>query len=264
MNKDINLILNTIAATAADLDAEGGVVTIKEYSFPWRSAQSAVKTLGVTGAGAALTITLTGSPAVSTEYAFYLTQEVDGDLVSERISWSSPENGTVTITDICDGWRSVLNAHIGAGRFDVAVSGTTSLVITSTAANPIITASSPAFAGLGFSAPAAFPASVGTEGVNEGADLLAEGIVDSFTSTDLPVSGKKYTQYAFALRLPKGHGGFNGQTSDQEVTLNVYLDDSLGANYTALAGDLDRLLDGVPTAPTGSWTLNDLLGLGLT
>ena len=60
--------------------------------------------------------------------------------------------------------------------------------------------------------------------------------------------------------LPKGSGGFNEQTSDQEHTLMLYLNDGGGANYTALFGDIDLLLAGLDAA-TAAWDFSDALAV---
>ena len=70
---------------------------------------------------------------------------------------------------------------------------------------------------------------------------------------DLPVSGKEYTHYEFELMLPKGNGGFNHQTDDQAVGVNMYIDEGAGAGYTALDGELTDILD-------GTYTTADLIG----
>ena len=43
--------------------------------------------------------------------------------------------------------------------------------------------------------------------------------------------------------LPKGSGGFNEQTSDQEHTLMLYLE-TTATNYAALVLEIDKLLAG--------------------
>ena len=43
--------------------------------------------------------------------------------------------------------------------------------------------------------------------------------------------------------LPKGNGGFNGQTSDQEHTLKLYVDEA-GTPSSHFIVDLDKLLNG--------------------
>jgi hypothetical protein len=52
---------------------------------------------------------------------------------------------------------------------------------------------------------------------------------------------------------PKGHGGMNGQTSDQEHVLRMYADSTAGAGYAALDAVIDSLI-------AGSYTTAELLG----
>jgi hypothetical protein len=253
MNKPINIILNTIAATAADLAVAGGVVTIDDYSFPWKKLFSAEKQLAVAGTAGIITAT-PGALASGTEYAFFLTQEVNGEAITERITWVSG-SATPTAAEICDGWRSVVLAHVNAGRFKITVpaAGAATLILpaSSVADYNLTSVSGP----LGSTAQTAAPVSP----VNLGADLLAAGVADSFDS-DLPISGDTYTSYELTLMLPKGSGGFNEQTSDQEHTLNLYLNDTVGANYTALVADVDLLLAGLDAA-TAAWDFSDALAV---
>ena len=252
MNKPINIILNSIAASAADLDVAGGAVTIDDYSFPWKKLFSAEKQLAVAGTAGIITAT-PGALASGTEYAFFLTQEVNGEVITERITWVSG-SATPTAINVADGWRSVVLAHVNAGRFKITVPavGAATLILpaSSVAYYNLTSVSGP----LGSTAQTQAPVSP----VNLGADLLAAGVVDSFDG-DLPLVGSEYTSYELSLKLPKGYGGFNGQTSDQEIKLNLYLDEA-ATNFAALEGDIDALLDGTD-AVTAAWNFSDALAV---
>lgn len=248
MNKPINIILNTIAASAADLSVAGGVVTIDSYSFPWRGMSAAEKSAAVTAATGAITLTPT-SPSAGTEYGFTITQYVAGKKHTSRVGYVAI--ATDTATTVCNNLRTILNAFVSVGKLDVVGSGTSTCVITSTATNPLISVG-------GLDDVAASASSAGTAGVNEGDTLLSEGVSDSFDA-DLPLSGSEYTLYELALKLPKGYGGFNGQTSDQEITLNLWLDEG-ATNFAALEGDVDDLIAGVD-ATTASWNFSDALAV---
>ena len=254
MNKPINIILNTMLAAAADLDVAGGVITIDDYSFPWKKLFSAEKQLAVAGTAGVITAT-PGALAANTEYAFFLTQEVSGEVITERITWVSGSTAPATADIVCDGWRSVVLAHVNAGRFKITVpaAGAVTLILpaSSVADYNLTSVSGP----LGATA----QTTSGVAPVNLGADLLAAGVADSFDS-DLPISGDTYTSYELTLMLPKGSGGFNEQTSDQEHTLNLYLNDTVGANYTALVADVDLLLNGEDAA-TAAWDFSDALAV---
>jgi hypothetical protein len=237
MNKPIEIVLNTIAAAAADLTVVGGVIGIDDYSFPWKKMFSAEKKLSVAGTAGIITAT-PGALSSGTEYAFFLTQEVNGEVITERITWVSG-SATPTAINVADGWRSVVLAHVNAGRFKITVpaAGAATLILpaSSVADYNLTSVSGP----LGSTAQTAAPVSP----VNLGADLLAAGVVDSFDSTQKPVSGKVYTSYELTLMLPKGSGGFNEQTSDQEHTLMLYLE-TTATNYAALVLEIDKLLAG--------------------
>tara|TARA_R110001632_G_scaffold48685_2_gene122520 strand:- start:1510 stop:2271 length:762 start_codon:yes stop_codon:yes gene_type:complete len=253
MNKPIEIVLNTIAATAADLNVVGGIVTIDDYSFPWKKMFSAEKQLSVAGTAGIITAT-PGALSSGTEYAFFLTQEVNGEVITERITWVSG-SATPTAINVADGWRSVVLAHVNAGRFKITVpaAGAVTLILpaSSVADYNLTSVSGP----LGSTAQTAAPVSP----VNLGADLLAAGVVDSFDSTQKPVSGKVYTSYELTLMLPKGSGGFNEQTSDQEHTLMLYLE-TTATNYAVLLADIDLLLNG-EDAVTAGWDFHDALAV---
>lgn len=253
MNKPINIILNSIAATAADLDVAGGVVTIDDYSFPWKKLFSAEKQLAVTEIDAAPTITV-GTPVPGTEYFFYVSQWIDGTLEQHRISVTAATATPGDLATLIDSAVDVIAAAGGGSRLKAT---------SAAAANEVTITSIDGYANLTVSnASSSVLVLGGVAGVsakNSGADLLAAGVADSFDS-DLPISGDTYTSYELTLMLPKGSGGFNEQTSDQEHTLNLYLNDTVGANYTALVADVDLLLAGLDAA-TAAWDFSDALAV---
>ena len=248
MNKDINIVLNTIAATAADLDVAGGIVSIGDFSFPWKKLFSAEKKSAVTSAGAAITLT-PASPSAGVEYRVVVRQFVADEEKVISVGYTAVAGDTATT--VCDNLRTLISTYVSVGSLDVTPSGTTTCIITSTATNPVISVG-------GLVNLSASAAIAGTAGVNEGATLLSEGVVDSFDG-DLPLAGSEYTSYELSLKLPKGNGGFNGQTSDQEIKLNLYLDEG-AANFAALEGDIDALLDGTD-AVTAAWNFSDALAV---
>ena len=253
MNKPINIILNTMVATAADLDVAGGVVTIDDYSFPWKKLFSAEKQLAVTETPAAPTITV-GTPVPGTEYFFYVSQWIDGALEQHRISVTAATAAPGDLATLIDSAVDVIAAAGGGSRLKAtSIAAANEVTITSIAGYANLTVSNASSSVLLLGGVA------GVSAKNSGADLLAAGVADSFDS-DLPISGATYTSYELTLMLPKGSGGFNEQTSDQEHTLNLYLNDGGGANYTALVADVDLLLAGLDAA-TAAWNFSDALAV---
>ena len=253
MNKPINIILNTMLATAADLDVAGGVVTIDDYSFPWKKLFSAEKQDAVAETPAAPTITV-GTPVPGTEYFFYVSQWIDGTLEQHRISVTAATATPGDLATLIDSAVDVIAAAGGGSRLKATSAAAANVVtITSIAGYANLTVSNASSSVLVLGGVA------GISAKNSGADLLAEGVADSFDS-DLPISGDTYTSYELTLMLPKGSGGFNEQTSDQEHTLMLYLNDGGGANYTALFGDIDLLLNG-ENAFTAAWEFHDALAV---
>ena len=243
MNKPIEIVLNTIAAAAADLTVVGGVIGIDDYSFPWKKLFSAEKQLAVVEVDAIQNAKIT-AVAAGIEYSFILTQRVGGDLIVERIAYTASTGDTYT--NVSAGWKAIVDAHAASGRIKVA----STVISTVTNADDVLTiTSADGYALMSVSNASnsvtlnIAGATTGVAAVNAGADLLAAGVVDSFDSTQKPVSGKVYTSYELTLMLPKGSGGFNEQTSDQKHTLMLYLE-TTATNYAALVLEIDKLLAG--------------------
>ena len=255
MNKDINIILTTAETVATAVDFVDGLGRILkgadvQYTFPWKKLGAVSKSTGAAGTEGIVTAT-PGTGAANTEYAFFLTQEVSGELITERITWVSGA-ATPTPAEICDGWRDVVLAHVAAGRLAITVpaAGANTLILPASSVDNfnLTGVSGP----LGAAAQTAAPVAP----VGRGADLLAEGIVDSFpavgSAAALPVVGLSYSEYTFELMAPKGNGGFNEQTSDQAVSLKVYADEG-AAGWGGLDAVIDSIID-------GSYTAAELLG----
>ena len=79
-------------------------------------------------------------------------------------------------------------------------------------------------------------------------DLISAGIKASFQkdSNGNPVeftAGATYLESKFSFMAPKGYGGFNNQTSDQEHLLKVYVkQDATAANLDAAIDGLDAVI----------------------
>jgi hypothetical protein len=260
MNRDINIILTTAETVATAVDFVDGLGRIRKgvgtdsvkYTFPWKKLQATSKTNAAAGAAGQYTIA-PGALAANTEYSFYLTQVVDGETITEKIVFVSGAT-TPTAIQICDAWRAVVAAHVNAGRLeiDIPAAGAATLDLdASSVDNYNLTAVEISLAGVTEDQAPVAP-------VGRGADLLAEGIVDSFpepgSAAALPVVGLSYSEYTFELMMPKGNGGFNEQTSDQAVLLKVYADEG-SAGWGP--GGLDAVIDSIIN---GTYTAAELLG----
>ena len=253
MNKDINIILTTAETVNTAVDFADGLGRILKgatvtYTYPWKKLQAVSKTDGVAGTAGVTTIT-PATGVANTAYSFFLTQQVDDELVTEQITWVSGA-AAPSATEICNGWRSVVDAHVAAGRLAITTSGTTTCILTASSVDNFnLTGTSGPNGTAAATTPPVAP-------VGRGADLLAEGIVDSFPAVGaaaaLPVAGLVYSEYTFELMMPKGYGGFNEQTSDQAVKLKVYADEG-AAGFALLDGVVDDVID-------GTYTTADLVG----
>ena len=255
MNKDINIVLNGADAAAASFDVADGVVSIDGYSFPWKKIQKASKTVSVAEVDAIQNAKIT-AVAAGIEYSFILTQRVGGDLIVERIAYTASTGDTYT--NVSAGWKAIVDAHAASGRIKVA----STAISTVTNADDVLTiTSADGYALMSVSNASnsvtlnIAGATTGVAAKNAGADLLAIGIADSFDS-DLPASGTNYTLYDWSLKLPKGKGGFNGQTDDQDVSLKLFVQEAQ-AGTAALVIEIDYVLAGLNPGGTGS---DELLG----
>ncbi len=252
MNKDINIVLNGADAAAASFDVADGVVSIDGYSFPWKKIQKASKTVSGAEVAAQVTVDVTGSVA-GDEYFFYLTQSIDGELKQQRITVLGQSTDILTASAIVSTIETIAGAGGGSllrASADNAGGTVTLVTIDSDAGYPLLSISNASSGVLTLAT-----VTPGEAAVNAGADLLETGIADSFDS-DLPASGTTYTLYDWSLRLPKGNGGFNGQTDDQDVSLKLFVQEGQ-AGTAALVLEIDNVLSGLNPGGTGS---DELLG----
>ena len=255
MNLPIEIVINAadidyVTATWKDLQLVNGEFTIGErYSFPWKKLFAKEKKVAVAAATGAITLTPT-APSAGTEYGFTIIQYVGDEEYSSRIGYVAVAGDTATT--VCNNLRTLLTSMVSAGRLDVTLSGTSTCIITSTTTNPLISVG-------GLDDVTASATLAGTAGVNEGATLLADGVKDSFDGS-LPTAGASYTSYELTLMLPKGNGGFNEQTSDQEHTLMIYIDES-GTPSSHWRVDFDKLLNGEDATNNTDADASDLLAL---
>jgi hypothetical protein len=180
MNKDINIILTTAETVATAVDFVDGLGRILKgatvtYTYPWKKLGAVSKSTGAAGTAGVVTVT-PGTGAANTDYTFFITQDMElmfEETAVEQITWTS---GAVapTATEICDGWRSIVDAHVAAGRLAITTSGTSTCILTASSVDNfnLRGVSGPLGAAVQTAAPIA--------PVGRGADLLAEGIVDSF------------------------------------------------------------------------------------
>ena len=199
-------------------------------------------------------VTVSGSVA-GTEYYFYISQWIDGTLEQHRISAVGGASDTLTAAAIVSAIETMAAAG-GGSRLKVSATNAAGVVtILSDAGYPTVTVSNASSSVLTIAVQTA-----GEEAINAGADLLAGGVKDSFDGS-LPVSGSNYTSYELTLMLPKGNGGFNEQTSDQEHTLMIYIDES-GTPSSHWRADFDNLLNGLDaTNNTVTGLVSELLAV---
>jgi hypothetical protein len=256
MNRDINIILTTAETLVTAIDFVEGLGRIRkgvaadsvQYTFPWKKLGAV--SISPAAAGTAGIVTITpGALAANTTYSFFLTQDMElmfEETAVEQITWTSGAIAPTAI-EICNGWRDVVLSHVNAGRLAITVpaAGAATLIL------PAASVDNFNLRGVSGTLGTAVQTAAPVAPVGRGADLLAEGIVDSFPAVGavaaLPVAGLSYSEFTFELMMPKGNGGFNEQTSDQAVSLKVYADEG-AAGWAALDAVVDTIIDGTYTA----------------
>lgn len=236
MNKDIEIVLNTTDVIAAAFDVADGIVTVDSFSFPWKKIQRMREATAVNAANGLITVT-PATPTLGLEYRFTLVQYVADARREVAVSYTADAADVVSgVNGIVTKLKTVITAYVNSGGLDVTFGGSASTVqIYSTLTNPLINIG-------GLLNATATPVLAGTAGVNMGAILASEGVVDSFDAT-APTSGLLYTSFTFELMLPKGYGGINHQTDDQAVNLVLYLDEG-GTAFTALRDEIREVAAG--------------------
>jgi hypothetical protein len=252
MNKDINIVLpaaDTVANAVQVIDGLLGTYknagADRSFSFPWKKLSKVVLTPPAAAATSDYTFLPTGVAAGSV-HSFFITQSAgDNNLQTLQVSYTA--NASDTVATVSDQLIVIINALESTGLIDVTLTdlGVAGVQIEGTAANPVAAVSGP-------QGGTNTLATLGSEAVGAGADLLALGVADTFDG-DLPLAADSYAEYRFEFMAPKGHGGINGQTSDQEHVLRMFADSTAGAGYTALDAVIDSLID-------GSYTTAELLG----
>ena len=253
MNKDINIVLpaaDTVANAVQVIDGLLGTYknagADRSFSLPWKKLSKVV----LTPPAVAVTSDYEFLPTAVADgsvHSFFITQSA-GDNNSQTLQVSYTANASDTVETVKAQLIVIINAIESTGLIDVDLTDLgvgLALQIEGTATNPVAAVSGEQGGTLTLNA-------AGSEAVGAGADLLALGVVDTFDG-DLPLAADSYAEYRLEFMAPKGHGGINGQTSDQEHVLRIYADSTAGAGYTALDAVIDSLID-------GSYTTAELLG----
>ena len=254
MNKDINIVLTGADGAVTAFDVVDGLVSLTKassgasFSFPWRKLDGADGIQGAAETAAQVTVDVTGSVA-GDEYFFYLTQSIDGEVKQQRITVLGQSSDQLTSNAIVSAIETIAGAGGGSllkASADNAGGTVTLVTIDSDAGYPLLSISNASSGVLTIAT-----VTPGVAASNTGADLAALGVTDSFDG-EVP-SAALYNLYDFHLMLPKGHGGINGQTSDQEVDLKLYVEAG-----SAVEARLANALSGLnPITGVGS---DELLG----
>lgn len=177
-------VLSSLSAAAADISFSNNKLSITGApSFDPRLVQSTSGVV-VTVAEVAQVDTLTITAANSTYYRISLVQTLStGVVLSQSFDYTSLASGD-TATTIGDVFRSMINAS----NFEIVASGTTTLVLTANAGNPVFTSSKVGSTGT----IAIVLTTAGVYAVNTYASLVANGVA----AADLTV-GATYTSITF-------------------------------------------------------------------
>lgn len=222
--------------TGTDSTLDNHILTITGLQpMDFRRIESYKRTLLAAGASGAVTITPPTSP-VTAVYTVVVSQYVKslGKTVSATLSLASTA-GVTSQQNICDAFRTQLT-NIGLTKyFNIAVSGTTTCVITPNAPDNFVNVTS-----VGTGTFTTITTASQTARVGYGADLILEG----FSSC---VSTNYYMRYDFVHTTvdPKGTAGSN---DSQVVKQTLLVGNGSGSALAGNASTLDTLITGQLTA----------------
>jgi hypothetical protein len=225
------LFLN--APAAADVTLANRVLTLGQspnsISLNVQKVKSLIKVEGTASVNQVVTVTVP-TPVVGNNYAFQVTQQnAMGEYVSYYVSYQAL---TTVVADVRDALKSVVDALISSGSLSATTStGASTLLITGTAANPILTGE--AIEGI-TSVTVTTP---GNEAFGQGADLITSGIIGVSAQ---PVSGTSYD--ALFIEYGVGVEPENTIDRDQAASLVVYYNEAAGAGLTAFLAALNAAI----------------------
>jgi hypothetical protein len=289
---EYNYILGGVAPqtplVATQPIVSGGVVTINgmptfNYQNIINAESSQAAIVSVTPVGAVLTLT-PNTPAANSDYSFNLGQiistQFSNEMPAPQGTYINVTTGPVapTLTVLCNAIRTVITAYgitQPKGVFDVALTGTTTVIITATTANPILTTNTvngsntintagwlnagnyyaASFTTAGVAAVGQYSNLVALFGTNPPLEIVQGG---------LPISGKTYTAFQLYVR---GYGLAAPKADVTKDVYNVWVDEG-DSNYAAfllcynafilgyMANGLFTVIpSGITTEDTGTHTL---------
>jgi hypothetical protein len=218
-------LLRTIAATAGDIVRAGGTVTITNSPpFGYEGISSLVRTASV--AETLQITTLTPTAAATSTYSGIVTQYdiATNKTLTGRFSYTTAASGD-TATTIGNAIRSELNQFVNAGALKVALTGTTTVIITALTRYPIFTVTLTQLGG-------GLTQSTGTAGVQS--VNLAADVLLAYSKAGLPaptLTGASYTSYAYRYATAGPLDLGNVQRNVQDLN-TLFVDNTLGTNYT--------------------------------
>lgn len=189
-NGEIDQVLVSDGGTHVDVNVIDGLLGISNLPYKVKYSTIVAPNGGFVTPAAAVgrVIDISFTHAASTTYEFYLQQTVDGNAVTKQFTYTTPASGT-TVTDIRDAFIDAITSLADAGQLDLSAAANGNDVrITADTSNPYFNA-------VNILNTTATQSTAVTYPQGQGADLLAEGVVD--INGNVPVSGTGY--YALTL-----------------------------------------------------------------
>ncbi len=247
-----HIVLNTIAASAADLVVNNQTVYIgKSILGKYKNlvGGSTRKETAITSETAGVvTVTPPGTVVNDVDYGFYLTQwnpsarGASPKYVSSLISVHTPATGSLTATTLCNQFRNEYFAL--QNMFHVAATGTSTLILTADAGSPVIYGSATSLSSL------SSPVTLAVSPIG----IMKRGVPAAMEALGVPsdlITGAAYTLYSFETDDKVGVS--NSMSVQQAGITYLWLLES-ATNYSTLITRLDEF---VASFPSGGSTYSD-------
>lgn len=229
------IALNTVQASAADLSAVKGIVTLTGIgSFAWDNVKTSIFKKVYVAPVARVTTLKFPTPAVGDEFTVQLNQVVDGvTVVNKTVSVVAT---TTSANDVAAACNSALQGLITAGIIKGSTSvSTDTITLSGTTSNPMLRVVG-ATTGITVTATTA-----GSAEVNGGDMLIKENVMGA-------ISGKEYTTFSFSIE-------------DSGVTRKiVYAIDQDASNASDLIAAMTAVLGGGQSATSPNVANVNLVG----
>jgi len=242
-----NIVLNTTAASAADVVVDRGIVYLKNNRvgrYLDFTQTSWVKETAITSETAGVVTYTPTTPLNSTTYSFTLTQLVPSaqgvspKVITKLISVTTPATGSITATTICNQIKNEFFAGqittYSTGEFQLTTNALAAgtVVMTASSGSPILFASWYNSGG-----------GVAGDLINTTPGVNTRGLPANLIAAGVPSATASGTSYTLYAGQNKEHTGFNNTMQvNQPEEIYIWLNSDM-TNFAALITRMDELMN---------------------